>query len=109
MDDINDGLSWLQSHYPVPVAGDRIAKVIRSRLAELEKDRENLRGLIEHALLDVWQGSDIDGGGFQDEAERRGLIVEVPASEEIRAEFETDVMFTWAWSPLARESEGSEG
>lgn len=46
----------------------------------------------------AWEGGDIDGGDFQSEMIERGILVEVPASQEFKDEWDTDVMYVVAWS-----------
>lgn len=36
--------------------------------------------------------------------EDAGLFVLVPASEEFRAEYDADEMYTWAWRERAKEN-----
>lgn len=38
-----------------------------------------------------------------DDLERLGLLVEVPADETFREEWDADTMYVWAWSALADE------
>lgn len=61
-------------------------------------ERDELREVFQWCSEQVWEGLSIDGGSFQDEMERRGLMVEVPATDEFRAEYDTDVMLTWRWN-----------
>lgn len=78
------------------------------KVAELEADKAEhakLRTLFEELARKAWDAS-LDGSDFQDEAERLGLLVEVPASQEVRDEYDTDVMFAWVWSDAAREEKG---
>jgi len=64
---------------------------------------ERLRQFFEAMAADVWDLHTIDGGDFQDTAEKLGLIVRVPASEEFREEFGADEMLVWSWNQLALE------
>lgn len=49
----------------------------------------------------IWQGAtEIDGGDFQAEMLRRGLMVEVPASEQIKEEWDTETMLTFTWMDM---------
>ncbi len=70
----------------------------------LEAERDELREVMEELTRIIWDGCDIDGGDFQDLLEKKGLIVSVPASEDVASEYETDVMFVVKWSPDAREA-----
>ena len=73
--------------------------------ATLRAERDRLRELFETVAQINWDVLDIDGGDFQDAAARLGLLVSVPASPEIAAEYDCEDMFTWAWSPLADKGE----
>lgn len=74
------------------------------RIVALEAERDELREAMEELVPTVWNGCDIDGGDFQDLLESKGLIVTVPASEEVASKFDTNTMFVLKWSPLAREA-----
>ncbi len=39
-----------------------------------------------------------------DDLERMGLLVEVPADELFREEWDADTMYVWAWSDLAKDA-----
>lgn len=65
---------------------------------EVGRLREALRWCPEAA----WEGSSIEGYDFQDMMIAAGLMVEVPADEDFRAEWDTDTMYTLAWSDLGR-------
>lgn len=52
---------------------------------------------LEWCCQAAWMGGDIDGGDFQSEMVERGVLVEVPASEEFKAEWQEDTMFVMAW------------
>ncbi len=71
-------------------------------LVEAMGERDRLRRFFERTARDVWDLEEIDGGAWQDTARDLGLIVEVPADEEAREEYDTDTMLVWAWSPLAK-------
>lgn len=71
------------------------------------RELQNLRELFEHVCQSMWAiGCDIEAADWQDKAEALGLLVEVPASEEVRAEYDCETMFTWAWSDAAKGEEG---
>jgi len=74
--------------------------------AENKTGAENakLRQFFETIAKDVWDLHTVDGGDFQDTAERLGLIVRVPADEQFKEEYGSDEMFVWAWNPLATEA-----
>ena len=68
-------------------------KEIMKQRAEIQKLRDALQWCAQHA----WEGGDIDGGDFQSEMIERGILVEVPASQEFKDEWDTDVMYVMAW------------
>ena len=70
-------------------------------LGEAQAELANLREMFESVCRLTWDCEEIDGGYWQDEAERRGLLVLVPADDEFRAAWDQDCMYTWSWSPLA--------
>lgn len=72
-----------------------------AEVRRLRADRDRLREFFEHMAHEQWGFSEIDGGDFQDRAVEQGLLVEVPADEQFKAEFDCDVMFSFSWSPLA--------
>lgn len=72
------------------------------QIARLTRERDRAREFVEWAMRDgSWKGYDIDGGDAQDKAEELGLIVEVPADAEFRAEYDADTMYVCAWAALA--------
>ena len=52
---------------------------------------------LEWCCQHSWLGGDIDGGDFQAEMIERGILIEVPASEKFREEWDEDTMFVMAW------------
>ena len=68
-----------------------------TQLEATERDREVLRQAIEWCCQSAWMGCDIDGGYFQDKMVDLGLLVEVPASPEVKEEWDCDTMFTMPW------------
>ena len=68
-----------------------------------------LREMAEWCCEQAWEGYDIDGGEFQAKAEELGLIVKVPASTQVRDEYDMDWMYDMAWSKLGRESQQENG
>lgn len=83
------------------VVADRILSIVeQEERAEVTKLREALRWCAEAA----WEGSSIEGYDFQDMMEREGLMVEVPADEAFREEWDSDTMYVLAWSDLARSA-----
>ncbi len=57
------------------------------------------RAALEEFAQRAWEGYDIDGGDFQEIMVKHGLMVEVPADEEFRAEWDCDTMFVLSWTP----------
>lgn len=74
---------------------------LKAENATLRAERDNLRQFFEAMALDVWNQGDIDGAECQERAVAQGLLVEVPADEAFKAEYDRDTMFTWSWSALA--------
>lgn len=72
-----------------------------ARIEKLEAERERLREALGWTANQVWEYT-LDGGTFQDEMIERGLMVEVPASERFREEWDADTMYVMAWWPAAR-------
>ena len=64
----------------------------------LEAERDKLREALEWCAREHQDGGDIDGGSWQDMMERLGLLVEVPASEAFREDWDCDTMYVLAWS-----------
>ena len=83
----------------------RAAGEIRKKDAEIARLREALEWIMQLA----WEGCDVDGGDLQDLMTRLELLVEVPADDEHRAEYDADTMFVLAWSEeaLKGENDGS--
>ena len=77
---------------------------LKAEVERLREEREEARDVLRWHMGEIWDGSSVDGFEFQDELEKRGLIVEVEASQEIRDEFDTDVMYVWKWSDLDRKA-----
>lgn len=76
----------------------------RVLIGVLKEQLALLREAMEWAIQYHFEWGSMDSGDWQNELERRGLLVEVPATEEIRNEFETDVMLVPAWKvPPAEE------
>lgn len=90
---------------PIEEMEERI-KSQAQRIEELKAERDKLREFFESLALDVWGYSDPDGGDFQDRAVEQGLLVEVPADEAFKAEYDSDTMYTWIWSELAEAAKG---
>ncbi len=64
-----------------------------------------LRSAIALVCEDVWGYSHQDDGDVQDYLESCGILVEVPASPEVRSEFDCDTMFALRWSQAAINAE----
>ena len=65
-----------------------------------EAERDKLREVLQWCAEQVWEGGDIEVGDFQDAMVNAGLLVEVEADEDFKAEWDTEVMYVLAWSPL---------
>ena len=83
----------------IPIAKNH--DLLQCALTEIQKLREVLQWCAEQA----WEGSDIEVGDLQDAMLNAGLLVEVDADEDFKAEWDTDKMYVVAWSPLAKEKE----
>lgn len=68
------------------------------RTDALEAEVENLRGMLGYCVTDWRDGCAIDHFDFQDEMVKRGLLVEVPADEAFRDEWDVETMFVLAWT-----------
>ena len=77
-------------------------KGIKKELTALRTENEKLKAVLLWCCEQVWECCDIDGGDFQERMQAAELLVEVPASEDVRAEYDTDVMLVTSWSPLAK-------
>ena len=67
-------------------------------LTEIQKLREMLQWCAEQ----TWEGGDIDWGDFRDAMMEHGLLVEVEADEDFKAEWDSGKMYVLAWSELAK-------
>ena len=82
----------------VDALNDQVAQI-----AELETERDTLRAAIRRICHDVWGYDDPDGGDVQDYLVEVGILIEVPASEAVREEYDCETMFTPRWNvPSAR-------
>ena len=80
---------------------DRILSILRPpRAVESETEVERLREALEK-LFPVAEGFT---EAF-DDLERMGLIVEVPADEAFRDEWDADTMYVWAWRLRSQRKE----
>jgi len=87
---------------------------VRSEEMKAERDRavaerDELRAFVEWEAQRWWAGPEPDGFDWQDEADRRGILVSVPADEAHMAEYGDDAeeMFVLRWI-AARESDAEE-
>jgi hypothetical protein len=76
----------------------------RAILAALE-DAARLRAWFRANWGDVRDGCDIDGGDWQDRAEAAGLLVRVPASDDVRADYDMDTMLVPWYAAQAAEGD----
>ena len=65
-----------------------------------------LRAAFDWHCEKVFEGYAPDGMDWQDEMERRGLLVEVPASPEFREEYDADTMLVQSWRDEVRAEQG---
>jgi hypothetical protein len=96
------------------VPGDRIdhfnnaikmAKTLETDHAALLRERDNLRNFIENIIKnECWNRVEyLDGGDVQDEAERMGVLVQVPHATPCEDELcgcegeDVDHMYNFAW------------
>lgn len=74
---------------------------VEAQLDAANKERDTLRKFFETIARDMWDLDTVDGGDFQDTAERLGLVVLVPADDHFKLEYDGDEMYVWAWNDLA--------
>jgi hypothetical protein len=87
------------------VAREAARASLLSAIRVLETERDKAREFVAFCITDgSFQGLDIDGGDAQDKAQELGLIIEVPADEEFRAEYDSDTMFVLAWRARTEEA-----
>lgn len=96
------------------VPGDRIdhfnnaikmAKTLETDHAALLRERDNLRNFIENIIKnECWNRVEyLDGGDVQDEAERMGVLVQVPHATPCEDELcgcegeDVDYLYNFAW------------
>ncbi len=94
-----------------PAVGDLLDEVerLRSQLDEARRQNEKLREFVAFCMREgSWMGGDIDGGDAQDKAEELGLIVEVPADQEFRDEYDSDTMLVLAWRTPSQSAATAE-
>ncbi len=70
----------------------------------LERLRDGLRAVLEDLCRKHWD-TGLDSEDFDHVMRSAGLFATVPASDEIRAEFDCETMDTWAWSPLVKAND----
>ncbi len=66
-------------------------------ILQLKAERDEIRDVLEWYSEMLWDGREPDGFDFHDEMVKRGLFVEVKASDRVREEYDTETMFTWKW------------
>jgi len=79
----------------VEYRGTKIGK-LEDLLTEAEVRERRLKEVFETLSTLCWEGS-LDEADFQDVMEKAGLFVEVPASKDVREEYDTDTMFALEW------------
>ena len=81
-----------------PRTGQVAVAVLKAEdYAALTAERDKLRHILEALAGESWEGMDIEVEFFQGLLLREGVFVEVPASEGIQAEYDTDTMYQLAW------------
>ncbi len=90
---------------PMPLGRNDSIK-LGTQIAELLRDRNNLRDALRFCGEKAWDGMDINGGDFQDKMIDMGLMIQVPSDQEFRDLWgeEYDEMVGWAWG-----QEGEQG
>ena len=76
----------------------RKLKVDYKEIMKQRAEIQQLRDALLWCAAQAWEGNDIDGGDFQNEMIERGIMVEVPASQEFKDEHLSDHMYVMAWS-----------
>ena len=66
-------------------------------------ERDRLRSMLQWCAETTWDRGDIDGGDFDDAMMEHGLLMEVEADEDFKAEWGVDTMHVLAWSELAED------
>ncbi len=82
---------------------------LQTKLSTAEAERDELREVIERICTEVWGYDDPDHGDIQDHLVDKGILVNVPASDEVRTEFECDTMYVLKWTQRALDAARGEG
>jgi hypothetical protein len=85
--------------------GDALWKAIEAERSALLRERDNLRNFIENIIgKECWNRVEyLDGGDVQDEAERMGILVQVPHAIPCEDELcgcegeDVDYLYNFAW------------
>ena len=88
----------------IQLEADRVARIEEDNV-RLLRERGKAREFIEWACDEAWRGFGLDGGDVQDKLEALGLIVSVPASDEVAAEWDCETMFVTKWNATSPDQE----
>jgi hypothetical protein len=82
-------------------------------LEQVKADRDNLRKFIEHFVrAEVWMENEYDGGSVQDQAEKQGILIQVPHQMPCEEENcgcdgeDVDFLYQFAWTVIPNTNEG---
>ena len=101
-----DGLKMVRDHYEANITKDReLIQTLEADHAALLRERDNLRNFIENIIKnECWNRVEyLDGGDVQDEAERMGVLVQVPHATPCEDELcgcegeDVDYLYNFAW------------
>ena len=101
-----DGLKMVRDHYEANITKDReLIQTLEADHAALLRERDNLRNFIENIIKnECWNRVEyLDGGDVQDEAERMGILVQVPHAIPCEDELcgcegeDVDYLYNFAW------------
>jgi len=76
---------------------------LQAKLAELEAERNEMREVMELLMMDEWGYRETEAPDVQDALTERGILVERPAPQSFREEWDADTWFVFRWSDEAGE------
>ena len=88
---------------PMSVAYDAGLEFGQRLCAEIQSERDKLREALEWIWVEVLAGG-MDDLDFQNTLEELGLLVEVPADEQFREDWDADTMYVLAWQAKADDA-----
>jgi hypothetical protein len=89
-----------------PIVYADLTQRLYARVAELERERDELRDVIELLIIDEWGYREPAAPDVQDLLTERGILVEAPAPERYREEWDSPTWYVLRWFDAARgESE----